>query len=105
LLGFISGVDIVPAGHTSHKHKNSKQRRKEGQRYLFVCVYKTEQYCCSADVLLPNNAVVCNKRTFCKYLPGVFSSLRGTRLVEALFYKPEGRGFDFRWGHWDFSLP
>ena len=25
-------------------------------------------------------------------------------LVEALRYKPEGRGFDSRWGHWNFSL-
>jgi hypothetical protein len=26
------------------------------------------------------------------------------QLVEALCYKPEGRGFDFRWCHWNFSL-
>jgi len=26
------------------------------------------------------------------------------QLVEALRYKPEDRGFDFRWCHWDFSL-
>jgi len=26
------------------------------------------------------------------------------QLVEALRYKPEGRGFEFRWCHWDFSL-
>ena len=25
------------------------------------------------------------------------------QLVEALHYKPEGRGFDFRWGHWTLS--
>jgi hypothetical protein len=25
-------------------------------------------------------------------------------LVEALTYKPEGRGFDFRWCHWNFLL-
>jgi len=25
-------------------------------------------------------------------------------LVEALRYKSEGRGFDFRWCHWNFSL-
>jgi hypothetical protein len=25
------------------------------------------------------------------------------RLVEALRYKPEGRGFDSRWYHWNFS--
>jgi hypothetical protein len=24
--------------------------------------------------------------------------------VEALRYKPEGRGFNSQWGHWDFSL-
>jgi len=27
-----------------------------------------------------------------------------TQLVEALRYKPEGRGLDFRWCHWNFSL-
>jgi hypothetical protein len=26
------------------------------------------------------------------------------QLVEALRYKPEGRGFDFRWRYWNFSL-
>jgi len=26
------------------------------------------------------------------------------QLVEALRYKPEGRGFDSRWRHWIFSL-
>jgi len=25
-------------------------------------------------------------------------------LAEALRYKPEGRGFDSRWCHWNFSL-
>jgi hypothetical protein len=25
-------------------------------------------------------------------------------LIEALRYKPEGRGFDFGWGDWDFLL-
>jgi hypothetical protein len=25
-------------------------------------------------------------------------------LVEALHYEPEGRGFDSRWCHWNFSL-
>ena len=27
------------------------------------------------------------------------------QLIEALRYKPEGRGFDSRWCHWNFSLP
>jgi hypothetical protein len=29
---------------------------------------------------------------------------RGSAVVEALRYKPEGRGIDSRWCHWDFSL-
>jgi hypothetical protein len=27
-----------------------------------------------------------------------------TQLVEALRYKPEGRGFDSQWCHWNFSF-
>jgi hypothetical protein len=30
--------------------------------------------------------------------------LRGGAVVEALRYKPEGREFDSRWCHWNFSL-
>jgi hypothetical protein len=33
--------------------------------------------------------------------------VRGSRcgaVVEALRYKPEGRGIDFHWCHWNFSL-
>jgi hypothetical protein len=26
------------------------------------------------------------------------------QLIESLRYKPEGRGFDSRWCHWNFSL-
>ena len=36
-----------------------------------------------------------------------FVSTRGhavAHLVEALRYRPEGRGFDSRWCHWNFSL-
>jgi hypothetical protein len=29
---------------------------------------------------------------------------RGGAVVEALRYKPEGRGIDSRWCHWNFSL-
>jgi hypothetical protein len=30
--------------------------------------------------------------------------VRGDVVVEVLSYKPEGRGFDSRWCHWNFSL-
>jgi hypothetical protein len=32
----------------------------------------------------------------------MWSTLLVVQLVEALRYKPEGRGFDFRWCHWNF---
>jgi hypothetical protein len=50
-----------------------------------------------------------SKRTY--YLAGnlalVFNHFRGyavAQLVKALRYKPEGRGFDSRWSHWNFSV-
>jgi hypothetical protein len=34
----------------------------------------------------------------------ILSGARGGVVVEALRYKPEGRGIDSRWCHWIFSL-
>jgi hypothetical protein len=34
----------------------------------------------------------------------IWGALLVAQLVEALRYKPEGRGFDSRWCHWKFSL-
>jgi hypothetical protein len=34
----------------------------------------------------------------------VAKGARGGAVVEALRYKPEGRGFDSRWGHWIFFI-
>jgi hypothetical protein len=34
----------------------------------------------------------------------IHTGLRGGAVVEALRYKPEGRGFDSGWFHWIFSL-
>jgi hypothetical protein len=34
----------------------------------------------------------------------IWGTLLVARLAEALRYKPEGRGFDSRWCHWNFSL-
>jgi hypothetical protein len=34
----------------------------------------------------------------------IMMGARGGAVVEALRYKPEGRGIDFRWCHWNFSL-
>jgi hypothetical protein len=42
-----------------------------------------------------------------RYIMGPHIIYRGhavAQLVEALCYKPKGRGFDSRWCHWNFSL-
>jgi hypothetical protein len=38
------------------------------------------------------------------YLAPVSCGARRGAVVEVLRYKPEGRGIDFRWCHWNFSL-
>jgi hypothetical protein len=35
---------------------------------------------------------------------GYLCTVRSGAVAEALCYKPEGRGFDTRWCHWNFSL-
>ena len=44
--------------------------------------------------------ILINKKTQYNYSKGHAVA----QLVEALRYKPEGRGFDSRWCHWNFSL-
>ena len=39
---------------------------------------------------------------FCRVL--YLCGARGGVVVKALRYKPAGRGFDFRWCHWNFSV-
>jgi len=58
-----------------------------------------------------NNAWTWYEQSFLKVHSLCFTILlyflRGhavVQLVEALCYKPEGRGFDSRWCHWNFSL-
>jgi hypothetical protein len=39
-----------------------------------------------------------------RQVSGLYKRITVAQLVETLRYKLEGRGFDSRWGHWDFSL-
>jgi hypothetical protein len=41
---------------------------------------------------------------FSHFFPNNRDTLMVAQLVEALRYNPEGRGFDSRWCHWNFSL-
>ena len=51
---------------------------------------------------VPEHESIAYGSTFpCSIMGG---TLLVAQLVEALRYKPEGRGFDSRWCHWNFSL-
>jgi hypothetical protein len=41
---------------------------------------------------------------FCIIAVLIFRGHAVAQFVEALRYKPEGRGFNSRWCHWNFSL-
>jgi hypothetical protein len=47
----------------------------------------------------PNSYIQGRKQFYTEYL-----GARGGAVVEALRYKPEGRGIDSRWCYWNFSL-
>jgi hypothetical protein len=49
-------------------------------------------------------SLFCNKPTIQGYILESELKYAVAQLVEALRYKPEGRGFDSRWCHWNFSL-
>jgi hypothetical protein len=61
---------------------------------------------CGAMSLLPLYAFMTCTGTACIVFNSDFCSEGATlaQLVEALRFKPEGRGFDSRWCHWNFSL-
>jgi hypothetical protein len=64
---------------------------------------------------VPTRSQLLSKAATCKTLSDKFwggylnvlytePGARGGAVVEALRYKPEGRGIDSRWCHWNFSL-
>jgi hypothetical protein len=55
--------------------------------------------------IIETNCVFCEFGTEFLCMYQLFREYAVAQLVEALRYKPEGRGFDSRWCHWNFSLP
>ena len=68
----------------------NETKEKWNKKY-FSYIRRLVVGCCSGNVL---------------HLHSVLSKIGapGAQLVEALRYKTEGRGFDSRWCHWNFSL-
>ena len=57
---------------------------------------RTYQHTCTARLLLVRNHSNIGVVLYMNYVVA--------QLIQALRYKPEGRGFDFRWCNWTFSL-
>jgi len=84
---------------------------------VYQLISKVPRNCCMHLALhLDGRSVPCSQEpslpVTCQQAPNIHVVLGGgmggtllvAQLVEALDYKPEGRGFDSRWCHWIFSL-
>ena len=68
-----------------------------------ACVYATTSQVAKSPLdALPNLAKL--NLCFEKKSPSILMGHAVAQLVEALRYKSEGRGFDSRWCHWNFSF-
>ena len=61
------------------------------------------------DFPYPSITALVHKQPLIQWVTTLFSGgkvagVKVVQLVEALRYKSEGRGFDSRWYHWNFSL-
>jgi len=63
---------------------------------------KTKTFCASPKCHTTVVRWLENKPNFHKVFASILHAV--AQLVEALCYKSEGRGFDSRWCHWNFSL-
>jgi hypothetical protein len=60
---------------------------------------------CYVLIILACGEILCtSKHLHALHLQMFDSGYTVVQLVEALRYKPEGRGFDSVWYHWNFSL-
>jgi len=80
-----------------NKNKNKKKNKKQTNLFLFAVTNAwrytlLSSYLFVAWCLMKHRDIV----TFVINIAGA--------LVEALRYKPEDRGFDSRWCHWNFLL-
>ena len=74
--------------------KRNDTRVPSGSCQFSSCQFK----CTTTTITLSNN----NNNYYYYYI--IIWGHAVAQLVEALLYKPEGRGFDSRWCHWNCSL-
>ena len=79
--------------------------QNNGVRLLIHPVHYQEEifaYGAATSSVQPHPAFPCGLKMYVLLL--IYGGHAVAQLVEALRYKPEGRGFDSRWCHWNFSL-
>jgi len=127
-LDLATGVQVLKMSHYRHERKwlTAFQDSVHSKRVSFVIdfiplAYARPQYvgCSNYDaanmdvnseqVRLVRTSASLTQRTIMLtlYYKAACDKTRGhavAQLVEALRYKPEGRGFDSSWCHWNFSL-
>ena len=79
--------------------------------YVHCQQYKNDE--CHISTFMANKCALATKETFLRlqvkcptFLFDFYPNLGHAvaQIVEALLYKPEGRGFDSRWCHWNFFI-
>jgi hypothetical protein len=108
LFSFLNSIPIVgvvsiftttstctPTSVITFKHES-------GLLNLFWTQIPSLPFC--ADICHFFSSVTCLLLYYLSRYHSVWGTLLVAQLVEALCYKLEGRGFDSRWCHWDFSL-
>jgi hypothetical protein len=103
LLGFFSQMELCTRNETcANGHTIKAENRKFSSHSLSVwnCVQRNHKSWSASRNLESKNQR--HPRKWFQYIQ--IMEARGGVMVEALSYKPEGRGFDSRWYHWKFSL-
>ena len=78
-----------------------------GVTFVEEVVERSTIYGMLREIIYLRGSVCKNLHTCVKKIMLFFSFIVDhavAQLVEAVRYKPEGRGFDSRWCHWNFSL-
>jgi hypothetical protein len=97
-------VSPMPPAFPSYKcmGHNRKIAMEMGRTVVEISDGLPKEYILKACYVLPNACLIRVKYSYILWLLNRF--IISLHFSGALLYKPEGRGFDSRWCHWNFSL-
>ena len=92
-LRILSGPKVVKFYSHSDDKKDTQLLE---HRHIVTKADARHRFSCILKFKMPTERFV--------FLYTIYAGTAVAQLVEALRYKSEGRGFDSRWCHWNFSL-